>query len=65
MQSNKNKLFSAGILLLDVEKSFDSVCHNGLLFKLFKMKRPKHIVKLIQSFLTERFFVVVVVMDLG
>ena len=60
IQSNKNRRFSTGILLLCVEKAFDSNWHNELLFKLCKMKCPMYIVKLIQSFLAERFFVVVV-----
>lgn len=57
---NKNKMIrkSTGIVLLDIEKAFDSVWHNGLIFKLNKSNVPKYIVKLIKSFVSDRKFFV-------
>lgn len=49
---------STGMILLDIEKAFDSVWHNGLLHKLIKMEVPMQLVKLIQSYLSDRTFFV-------
>ena len=46
-----NKL--AALLLMDVEKAFDAVWHNGLLKKLYDME-PSDILWIISSFLTDR-----------
>ena len=43
---------------LDVEKAFDSVWHDGLLFKLREIQLPDCYLRLIASFLTERTFCV-------
>lgn len=44
------------MVLFDIEKAFDSVWHNGLVFKLHQMKFPSHICRIIQSFCAERQF---------
>jgi Reverse transcriptase (RNA-dependent DNA polymerase) len=49
---NKNQ--STGIALLDLEKAFDVIWHNGILFKLHKLQFPLYIIKLIYSFLNNR-----------
>ena len=49
---NLNK--STGLVLLDIEKAFDSVWHEGLIYKLNKLKFPLHYIKMIQSFLSDR-----------
>lgn len=49
-----NKDLTTGMVSLDANKAFDSVWHNGLLFKLYKMKCPIHILKITQSFLNNR-----------
>lgn len=49
-----NKKRSTGLVLLDLEKAFDSVWHDGLLHKLLKNDYPIHLVLVIQSFLSER-----------
>jgi hypothetical protein len=49
-----NKTLSTGMVLLDVEKAFDCVWHEGLLHKMMLYKFPIHIVKLIQSYLQNR-----------
>jgi hypothetical protein len=43
---------------LDVENAFDSVWHNGLIFKLFRLGFCLHLVKLILDFLKNRQFFV-------
>lgn len=45
-----------GALLLDVSKAFDSVWHEGLLFKLYTLGIPSSHVRLIRSYLQDRTF---------
>lgn len=47
---------STGLLAFDIEKAFDSVWHKGLVHKMFKLKFPLYITKLIRSFLSKRSF---------
>lgn len=49
-----NKDISSGLVLLDIEKAFDSVWHAGLLYKMAKYKYPKILIKIVQSFLSDR-----------
>lgn len=51
---------STGMVALDVEKAFDAVWHNGLIYKLMKTNTPKYITKLIHNFLSNRTFQVTV-----
>lgn len=53
-----NMKSSTGLVLLDVEKAFDSMWHNGLIFKLLKFNLPFHIIKIIKNFLSDRYFTV-------
>lgn len=46
------------MLTFDIEKAFDSVWHKGLIYKMFKLKFPLYLVKIIYSFLSRRFFYV-------
>lgn len=53
---SKARLFKTAAILLDMEKAFDKVWHQGLLFKLAKMNVPVPLIKLIKSFITGRKF---------
>ena len=48
------KKWSTYVLLLDVEKAFDSVWQNGLRKKLHKLGLPGQFLQLLSSFLTDR-----------
>lgn len=50
---NKNK--STAMVLFDLRKAFDSVWHDGLIHKLVKYKYPVYLIKLIKSYLADRF----------
>lgn len=47
---------STGLITLDVEKAFDRVWHNGLLYKMIDLKFPKYLILIIHSFLQKRSF---------
>ena len=55
-----NKNHSTAMLLLDIEKAFDTVWHKGLIFKLYQYKFPSYILKLLISYLKNRIFRTVV-----
>lgn len=42
--------------MLDVEKAFDNVWHDGLVYKLCYINFPPHLIKIIRSYLQERSF---------
>lgn len=56
VKDNLNNGCSTGMMLLDVERAFDRVWHSGLLFKMLQMQFPKHTIKIINSFLSGRYF---------
>lgn len=53
---NDHKITTA--ISLDLSLAFDSVWHNGLLFKLYKFGFNLYLIKIIQSFLMNRSYVV-------
>ena len=55
---NKCNKQSIGLVLLDVEKAFDTVWHNGLIYKLMISNMPTYLCKIIANFINDRIFVV-------
>ena len=49
-----NKIMHSGAVLLDVEKAFHMVWHNGLIYKLIKYNFPSYLIVLINSYLRLR-----------
>ncbi|KAJ8710242.1 hypothetical protein PYW07_009608 [Mythimna separata] len=47
-------------VFLDMEKAFDRVWHDGLVYKLATSDTPRRVVKVVQAFLSHRLFRVVV-----
>jgi Reverse transcriptase (RNA-dependent DNA polymerase)/Endonuclease-reverse transcriptase len=45
-----------GALFFDVAKAFDKVWHNGLLYKLYRLKIPDSLVLIIRDYLSNRSF---------
>lgn len=58
--SRFNENISTAMTLLDIEKAFDRVWHEGLLHKLMSSGLPTYLTKIIQSFLIDRFSYVMV-----
>lgn len=56
--AEKSRKKSTGMVLLDIEKAFDSIWHDGLIFKLIDMKFPSYLISLIESFIKGRKFAV-------
>lgn len=56
IESNKRNKKSTGLLLLDIEKAFDTIWHHGLIFKLITANTPKYLCKIIADFLENRTF---------
>jgi hypothetical protein len=54
IRANKFEGYSTGVALLDIEKAFDSVWHEGLIAKLKNCNFPLYILKLIQNYLSDR-----------
>ena len=51
-----NRRFKTAAALLDVEKAFDKVWHDGLISKLISFGIPSQLINIIQSFLSARTF---------
>ena len=47
-----------GMVSLDIEKAYDTVWINGLLYKLISFKLPTYLIYILNAFLTDRFFIV-------
>ena len=58
VKNNRRNRRSTGLVLLDIEKAFDSVWHEGLVYKLETLGIPKFLLKIIKSFVHGRQFFV-------
>lgn len=56
--SNKRRKWSTGMVLLDIEKAFDSIWHDGLIYKLVKLKLPAFLIGMVNAFIRNRKFAV-------
>ena len=48
MYSNFESQKSTGMLLLDVKAAFDTVWHEGLIYKMIRAKFPSELMKIVQ-----------------
>ena len=60
ISSNFNKNTSTAMLLLELEKAFDTVWHRGLIYKLDNYNFPMYLTEIIQNYLRNRKFIVTV-----
>lgn len=58
IQTSFNEDKSTVAVLLDKEKAFDSVWHDGMIFKLIELNTPAYLIKLIKNYLNDRTFCV-------
>lgn len=58
LSTNWNNNEHSAAIFLDVAKAFDKVWHEGLLYKLSVLNTPTTLIKIVQSFLSNRFFAV-------
>lgn len=56
IKSGLNSSLSTGMILFDIEKAFDRVWHDGLVYKMIKLNFPHYIKMLILNFLQNRSF---------
>ncbi|GFY16046.1 RNA-directed DNA polymerase from mobile element jockey [Trichonephila clavipes] len=56
---------TTGGAFLDVEKAFDRVWHDGLLYKMIKLNFPSYIIHLVNSYLSDRTFQVKILATLS
>lgn len=56
IKQNKSMSKTTAMALLDIEKAFDNVWHDGLVYKLHRLNLPMYLVKIIQSYLSNRTF---------
>lgn len=56
IKKNKSVAKSTVMGLLDVEKAFDNVWHDGLVYKLYRYNFPNYLIKIIQHYLKNREF---------
>lgn len=60
MRESLREKLSTGLISIDIEKAFDRVWHDGLVYQLIKIKLPQYLTRIIHSFLSRRSFQTVV-----
>lgn len=58
INTNLQKRQTTGAILIDLEKAFDSVWLDGLIYKLIKKKFPTHLIKTIWNMIHGKKFIV-------
>lgn len=56
ISKNLNRNEHSAAVFLDLAKAFDKVWHKGLLFRMYKSNFPVNIIKIVESFLSNRSF---------
>lgn len=56
LKSNIRSRMTTGMLAIDLQSAFDSVWHEGLIHKLITIGLPTYLVRLVQSYLNDRYF---------
>jgi hypothetical protein len=56
IRQNKSVSKTTVMALLDIEKAFDNVWHDGLVYKLHRLNFPMYLIKIIRSYLSNRSF---------
>lgn len=56
IKKNLNMRKSTGMLSIDLQAAFDSIWHEALLHKMMVLEFPVYLVKIVQSFLTNRLY---------
>lgn len=56
IKTNFEQQKSTGMILLDIKAAFDTVWHDGLIYKMIKLNFPSDLIKIIDSFLRNRTF---------
>jgi hypothetical protein len=62
---NFNNNMSTTAAFLDIEKTFDTTWHPGLLYKLYKLTFSTNLIKIISSFLYEEKFTFIVEVEIS
>ncbi|GBM31205.1 RNA-directed DNA polymerase from mobile element jockey [Araneus ventricosus] len=58
-QGMNNKFYTGGVFL-DIQKAFDRMWHDGLIYKLIQLNFPKYLIHILRSFLENRTFKVII-----
>lgn len=60
IENNLKSKITTGMVLIDIEKAFDTVWHDGLLHKLFILNTPDYVLNILKSYLSDRKFTTVI-----